>query len=152
MGGDATRKRDKIGMKLYLEKLNPEEWSTLSQSAHKIVYGKDRSPDLDRIDFALLVRNDREPCGFATIDEVEKRSVYMQDGGAFPSTEKTLFAVKGYMMIINFLKEKYDFITTHISNKNLKMLRLALSAGFIVMGVEVHKGQILLNCQWERAA
>ncbi len=138
-------------MNLYLERLTPDEWSTMSQSAHKIVYGKDRAPDLDRIDYAILIRNDSEPCGFATIDEVEKRSAYMQDGGAFPSAEKTVFAVKGYVMIVNYLKEKYDYITTHISNKNLRMLKLALSAGFVVMGVEVHKGQILLNCQWERA-
>ncbi len=122
----------------------------MSESAHMVVYGKERKADLDRIDFALLVRNDRDPCGFSTIVEVSKESAYMQDGGAFPSAAKSVLSVKGYMLIINWLKERYKYITTHIPNRNFPMLKLALAAGFMVMGVEVHQNVIYLNCQWER--
>lgn len=137
-------------MNYYLEKISPEEWSKLSSAAHKISFSHERSPDVDRIDYALLVRNDSELCCYATIIELDKDSVYMQHGGSFPNAAKGVVSVKGYFMFTNWLKEHYQTISTRIFNKNHPMLKLALAADLDPVGMDVMNGMVFLNCLWER--
>lgn len=137
-------------MNYYLDKIAPDEWSKLSSAAHKISFSHERSPDVDRIDYALLVRNDSELCCYATIIEIDKDSAYMQHGGSFPNAAKGVISVKGYFMFTNWLKERYESISTRIWNKNHAMLKLALAAGIEISGMEVVNGMVFLNCMWTR--
>lgn len=111
-------------MNLYLEKVLPEKWAEVSQVTHRLSFGYERTPDMDRIDYALVVTNDNEPCCYATIIELDKESVYMQHGGAFPNVQKQVYTVKGYFMFINWLKEQYHSISTRILNTNVPMMKL----------------------------
>lgn len=137
-------------MNLFLNKLDPEEWKKMSPLAHQISFGRDRDPEMDRIDYVLLVNNDREPCCYATIIELDKESVYMQHGGSFPSVAKGVYTVKGYFMFLNWLKERYETISTRILNTNIAMLKLAFAAGLIVNGMDMSEGYIFLNLIWNK--
>lgn len=136
-------------MNLSLEILSKEEWKPMSELAHKISFGKDRPSEMDRIDYAMLIKNESDPCCYATLIEIDRDSVYMQHGGAFPNVEKSVYTVKGYFMFINWLKEQYKCISTKILNKNVAMIKLALSAGLEIIGVEFNDGDIFLNLMWK---
>lgn len=138
-------------MNMALEKLSPEQWSQLSRSAHKVSFGWDRDPEQDRINYALLVHNEKEPCCYATIIELDATSAYMQHGGAMPHIAKGVYTVKGYMMLINHLKKNYSCISTKILNTHSAMLKMALAAGLEVTGLDVVDGcDIFLILSWRK--
>lgn len=126
-------------MTFTLDVLPKEDWAVLSKSAHEYSFNEAREPDMDRIDYAIVVKADQELACYATIIELDKESAYMQHGGSFPAVEKNVGTVRGYVMMINYLKEHYKNVSTKIWNKNKAMLKLSMAAGFEVIGVGVHK-------------
>jgi hypothetical protein len=135
---------------LHLEKLLPDAWKNVTREAHMISFGIDRDPDMDRIDYALFVRNDSDPCCYSTIIEIDKLSVYMQHGGAMPNVAKGVYTVRGYLMMINWLKENYSTISTRILNTNIPMIKCAMAAGLLVNGVEINDGETFLSLLWKK--
>jgi hypothetical protein len=134
-----------------LETLSPVGWRELSKNAHLATFGVDRDPDQDRVNYALLVHNDKVPCSYATIIELDSKTAYMQHGGAFPSVAKTVHTVKSYVMMTDYLKSRYDIVSTKIQNKNLPMLKLALAAGLEINGLEISEGKdVFLILKWEK--
>jgi hypothetical protein len=51
---------------------------------------------------------------------------------------KGVYTVKGYLMMMKFLRENYQRASTRIRNSNIPMLKLAMSAGFLVNGIDAH--------------
>jgi hypothetical protein len=136
---------------LSLEKLPPEKWAELSKSAHLATFGTDRDPAQDRINYALLVHNQEAPCSYSTIIELDSKSAYMQHGGAFPNVAKSVWTVKSYVLMTNYLKERYETVSTKIFHKNTAMLKLAMAAGLSVSGLEVVDGHdIFLILSWRK--
>lgn len=135
-----------------MDKLSPSEWSKVSQNAHMAGFGELREPDVDRIDYALFVHDGGKPCAYVTIDETEKTIAYMHFGAAFPGTRGTVWAVKCYMMAVNYLKERYEIIHTHTKNYNLPVIKMALAAGFLIIGTKTYHGEVSLTLCWERPA
>lgn len=126
-----------------------EDWKTFfAEEAHALVFAEKRSPELDRIDFALLlVDKEDSPVAFVTCREQDEESLYMQYGGAMPLNKKTYGVSRGYEQMIEFVQRnpKYKRLATRIGNENIPMLRLAMGVGFRVVGVTTHKGDVLLE-------
>lgn len=134
-----------------IHRLAADEWNHLSESAHMICFKEVRPPDFNTCDFALLVTDENDvPVSYATILEIDKKSAYMQHGGAFPSVAKTVHVARSYHLIMAYLKENYTCISTRILNKNKAMLKLAMSADLIINGLDVVLGEIFLNHFWVR--
>ena len=134
-------------MNRYVERLSPEQWDLFSKNAHKFSFNLDRPENMNRISFALLVHDDRAPCCYMTIIELDKKSVYLQHGGSFPGAVEgglNQAPAKGYYMIIDYLSENYEFASTKVLNTNQKMLKLHFSAGFIVTGTDTRDGETFL--------
>lgn len=133
-------------MKICLEIVNPSDWAKLSENAHKFSFGIERPADMDRLSFALITRKDSgELLSYATLIELDKDSVYMQHGGAFPEAEKSVLALRSYLMMINYLKEEYKHVATRIWNQRKAMLKLAWAAGFTITGLDTDlEGNIFL--------
>lgn len=126
-------------MNLHLEVLSKEDWAKISESAHLYSFGAERPSEMDRISYALLVRKDTELACYATIIELDAESAYMQHGGNFPEVHGSPLTLRGYLMMTNYMKEKYKNVSTRIWNKNKAMLKLAWAAGFTVVGCELNK-------------
>ena len=137
-------------MKFVLNKLSPQEWSKMSEDVHKLTFDKVRPASFDRINFALFVHDGQKPCGFATIIEQDKAHAYMQEGGGFPGTVKSIIAVKVFFMIINWLKINYTTISCQTKNHNLPMIKMALAAGFLISGTELNEGNLYLKLLWKK--
>lgn len=139
-------------MNLIVERITLEQWNEIAEDAHLTCFNEIRKKEMNTFDFAIVTRNEKELCTYATCIEMDKDSVYMQHGGAFPNVARGVYTVKGYLMTLSLLKETYRRASTRIQNINIPMLKLALAAGFLVNGVDNFDGEIFLHLRNEFGA
>lgn len=130
---------------MYVRKFEKEAWKQISKEIHAYSFGEKLEPDEETISFALMAVKNDEPQSYCTIIELDKNTCYMQHGGALPASQGTINVAKSYAMMVLWIKEKYPRITTRIKNDNIKMIKLALSAGFVIIGVEMYEDGIFLS-------
>lgn len=119
------------------------EWKMYSEHAHLAVFGELRPKEMDRIDFCIVIEKENLPMSYATIRELDSETAYMQYGGAFPSSEKSVKAFDCYILTISELKKKnYKRISTLIENKNIPMIKFALKCGFLIVGIRTFENKI----------
>lgn len=127
-------------------RLSPAEWQGFSENAHLIAFGKKKSVDQERIDYALVATSDGgELIGYVTVKEMDAETVYWQFGGAFPPGRGSPRAWTGYKALLDWTASRYKRMTTLIENTNVPMLKLAMHAGLRVIGVRNYKGEVLLE-------
>ena len=127
-------------------KYNLEEWNKIAHDAHLACFGEFRDPSFNRYDYVLCAfKEDGSICAYASIIELDAESAYMQHGGAFPTVEGTVMVLKSYRKILDNLRSKYKRASTKISNYNLRMLKMALNEGFIIIGVDCHSDGTFLH-------
>lgn len=134
-------------MNVEVEYIAGREWARFAPDAHKAVFSETLPPEYDRIDFALLAvdKEQARPVAYLTARELDKESVYLKHGGAFDPLKGTFHSLAVYLSLLNWLKEKYARITTLVENTNSVYLRLALAAGFTIIGIRNFKGSILVE-------
>ena len=131
---------------IHVDLITKETWKEhFSANAHKIAFAEIKDPEIDRIDFALIVADDDKAMGYLTCREFDADTIYWQFGGAFPGTKDTSLSWRGYQAFVEWCRPRYKRITTLIENTNLVMLKMAMKVGFRVCGVRVFKGDILLE-------
>lgn len=128
-----------------LERLSPANWFDFSVGAHRVVFGEEKDPSTDRIDYALLAVDAEKPVAYITCRELDSETIYWQFGGAFPGTRGTAVSFRAYLLFIAYAKAHYKRVATLIENTNLVMLKMAMKVGFRIMGVRLFKGQVLLE-------
>lgn len=129
-----------------IHELSPQEWGSLSEDAHKVVFQKNLSRDSDKVSFALLYGNGEKPMGYLTCIDMGNQVVYLKYGGVFPA-----FRGKGYPM--KLLNEAFKSIKargfsemyTLIENTNQVMIRIYLALNFVIRGVIQRNGQTLVE-------
>lgn len=122
-----------------------EHWKQYSENAHLIAFNETGYSEIERCDYALMVVDNDEPLMYATIKELDAMSGYMQRGGAFPSAKGSTKSYRAFELILDFLKERYPYVTMRVENKNLPMLKFAMKAGFIIDGISYFKNKIYLE-------
>lgn len=128
--------------------MDHETWSReWSEMAHKISFEEARPKEMDRIDFALLMINplNERPGGYCTVRELDRDSVYLQYGGSFPETEKTISVAVLYSAMIDWLRERYQRVTTLVSNQNVGYLKLCMKYGFRIIGVRCFQNEVFVE-------
>lgn len=128
-----------------LVKYCPEEWLDFSEMVHSLVFNESRSKDIARFDFVLAVWDQMIPVGYVHCREMDRDSIYIGYGGAFPDVRGSGKSLEGFSMILDFLKKDYKRASMLIENNNIKMLKLALNAGFKVIGLRNAEGDIFLE-------
>lgn len=128
-----------------VRKLTKEEWSSLSENAHRAMFKENRPASMDRIDYALIVEDETGICGYVTARELDSEAVYWQYGGAFPGTHSSMKAFAYYGDFIDWTRQRYKRITTLVENTNVRYLKLAMHYGFRIIGCRTFKGTILVE-------
>ena len=130
-----------------VQKIHKDDWATAAADAHLIVFSEKKKPEMDRIDFALVVESEHEiPLQYATCRELNAESLYLQYGGSFPGTKGTIKSHRCFEEMHTWAREQsYKRVSFLVENSNLAMLKLALTAGFLITGVRNHQGGILLE-------
>jgi RimJ/RimL family protein N-acetyltransferase len=120
-------------------------WDSVSSEAHKEVFGKNDLEGIEGVDYVLAVLEGESILGYVTVIEENKRVAYWQLGGILPENRAKPAMYRAYKMLIEWTLERYLKITTRIENTNTAMLRMAMKAGFVIQGVRVWDGKILLE-------
>jgi hypothetical protein len=128
-----------------VERLTPEQWQQLSGYAHEAVFGKKKDPFAERISYAWLVIEDEKPAAYITVLELDADTAYWQFGGAFPWAWNSRRVTKSYDLCIQAQEKLSKRFATRIENTNTPMLKLALSRGFVPVGIRTYQGSILLE-------
>jgi len=124
-----------------VEKLSANKFAEIARNAHLSCFNEDRPDEFNRYDYALVCHRDHEALtAYATILEHDADSAYMQHGGTF--SDNGMLTVKSYLLMIAWLKAHYPVITTRIFNDNIPMLKLALTAGLRIHGIEYYKESV----------
>ncbi len=125
--------------------ISPEMWKQhFADNAHRIAFDKRLSPEKERIDFALLAVKDGCPGGYMTCRELNADRVYLQFGGVFPPHKGTVHVFSGYLQLIDWVSDRYKVLETCIENTNKVMLKMAMKAGFLIIGIRHYNGVTLL--------
>jgi len=120
-----------------------DEWQEYSKQFHALVFNNSDFSDIENIDFACVVFDKDTAIGFSTMRVLDKYHVYMQYGGTLDKSNYT--NLKGYLKLIEALKDNFLNITTLIENNNKSMIKLAMKAGFEIIGIRYKKGSIYLE-------
>ncbi len=141
------------GSNLKAIRIDKQDWQKLSESAHAIAFNDFKPADFERIDFAIIVEDEKtfEPLGYCVCREHDAKSLYLQFGGAFRGARGTSLSFKAYVVGLEWCKARYPRIVTKIGNDNAVMLKFAAKAGFLIVGVNNYNGTILLEHQLEAA-
>lgn len=138
--------------RIQVDQLFPDEWRVLSESAHQAMFDEKRPSTMDRIDYALVLKDEAGLVGYCTCRELDDESVYWQYGGAFPGTHSSPKAVEAYTVLVSWAHAKYKRITTLVENDNVRYLKLAMHAGFRIIGCRMFGGKILVELLNEKVA
>lgn len=132
-----------------ISRLDPEQWSSFSEDAHRACFSELRPAYTDRIDYAILAHDphSRGILGYTTVRELDHESVYWQFGGVFDNIAKGPIVYKVYLTLIEYMRKKYKRISTLVENSNVSYLKLAMKAGFRIIGVRMFKGVVLVELQ-----
>lgn len=137
---------------MIIKKIDPEPWSRISENVHRACFGTYLPISRNRIDYALLVIDGKldVPLGYVTVRETDEKTAYWQFGGAFPGPKGTARVFRGYMALLDWMRaSRYELVTMKIVNTNTSMLRMALKAGFQIVGTKIHGGHTLVECEKE---
>lgn len=128
-------------------RVSSEEWrDKYAANARLSVFGEILNPDEERIDYALLVTQDKELVIYTTFKELSKVHVYMCFGGSFPNARGKSSLVRGaFLSMLEHSYKTYNEITFHTKNTNYPMQKLSMHAGFLVVGLTYTDKNILLE-------
>lgn len=134
-------------MRFVVKKITPIMWENLSSHAKIISFNEISHPHSDRIDYALLIVDEKSetPAGFMTIKEMDCSTAYLQHGGAFPEHINSIHVFPQYMACIAELCRNYEHLWTRIENTNISMLKMAMKAGFRITGTFFHTPKLYLE-------
>lgn len=131
-----------------ITKVDKDMWAEVSGTFHEAVFGDKFDDGQERVDFGLLASTHADKLiGYATCREEDSRVVYMQYGGALPEARQTTNVWYAYNQLVKYLAERYPTITTRIENTNKPMIRMAMRVGFLITGVRMWDGKVLLELQ-----
>lgn len=126
--------------------ISAEQWAKVSEEVHSTVFGKTRPASDDRITFALATQHDDgTPIAYITGQERGSGTLYIQYGGAFPDSKATTLIWKSFQEALYYCKIHYKRVALLVENTNSSMIRLALKAGFKIIGTRTFEGAIYLD-------
>ncbi len=134
-------------MKPTVEMYSAKDWAGLAEKAHLICFKEHKPADIDRIDFSLIVRDEKfNLCGYITCREHDAETLYWQFGGTFPGTKGSFNSWVCYEACRDWARARsYKRITTLIENENTVMLKMAMKLGFRIFGIRFYNGKVLLE-------
>lgn len=131
---------------MIVKRVEKDNWNTLSEDAHGVVFGEKMPRDLPRYDYALVCENaERRLVSYATVRELDAESVYWQYGGVFPAFRKTPKSFEAFSMQVDWCLERYKRLSFLVENDNKAMLRMAAKKDFMITGVRTFKNLVLLE-------
>jgi RimJ/RimL family protein N-acetyltransferase len=118
-----------------------------SENAHKAVFAKIKPAYMDRIDYALLLVDEKfnTILGYIACRELDHETVYWQFGGGPTDLRGKGKGTECLEAVLEWAIPKYKRVTFFVENENYPMLGLAMKFGFKIIGIKNHKSSVLLE-------
>ena len=131
--------------------IEPRIWKTMAADAHLSVFKEQWDAELETIDFAMLMvlQSSDTAVSYATVQEMDDKSVYLQYGGVFPDFKGTMISYRSFHQMIERLKQDYKKITTFVENTNYSMLKFYMKENFKITGIRFFGDLTLLENNYE---
>lgn len=127
------------------KKLPKEHWALLARNSNIAVFGEQMDPKDERIDFTYVALEDDKMVGFVSCQERDADSLYIQYGGLVKPKQGQGFGSEGFPNLLAMIASEYQRVGLLVENTNMPMLKMALGAGFLVIGMRNFKGKVLLE-------
>jgi RimJ/RimL family protein N-acetyltransferase len=136
----------------FIKQITKDEWKLFSENAHCAIFEKHKNSNLEKCDFAILFYENEKslPLGFITCKELDSETLYYQYGGLFKDFRGKGFSTDLFKEISRWCHEKYKYVGFRVENTNLPMLKLAMNAGYKIVGIRNFHNYILLEHLLER--
>jgi hypothetical protein len=128
-----------------LVRYTPSEWKAFSSTAHLIAFDEVMHPEDERISFALLVVDGDVPVAYATCLELSSHIVHLSTGGVMPNIKGSTKSHLTHKAVVDYLKERYEVITTRTLNTNHVMVKFCLKQGFNIIGARLFLNKLYLD-------
>lgn len=125
------------------------QWDLVSEGIHAVIFGEIRPASLNRYDFTLSVWDESTPVGYISFRETDSESVYISYGGIMPESRNSEKSKKAFLLILEQIRETYKRANMLVENTNIFMLKKALNAGFIPVGITNYCGQTYVDLRME---
>jgi len=126
--------------------IGEKDWKQLSEAAHIAVFERRKPKELERIDFALVAdAEENDPIAYVTCKELDAKTVYWQYGGMFKDYRGKGEAILAIKALMEWCHDKYDYIGCRVENTNLPMLKTAMNAGFLIVGIRMFNQGVFLE-------
>lgn len=135
-------------MKADVIRYSPDQWFAYAESAHRLVFKRERAAWLDRISFALLAVWRDEAVGYVTCRETDGESLYWQYGGTMDEW-RGLASVRAFQALLDYTRDHYRRCTTYVKNDNIGYIHMLMKMGFRVIGVRCFEKEIFLELAQE---
>lgn len=136
-----------------IEFIDKTTWvKDFSEAAHLLTFRMLKPASWDRIDFAMLaVDDDGSYLGYAVCSERDSSTLFWQFGGLLPGSKSEGRAKEVMKCLLECARAKYTRLGFLVENDNLPMMKVAMDAGFRIVGLRSFKGFILLEhlLEWE---
>jgi len=118
--------------------------------AYKAVFGFDPPSEIKNslFDKAFLVIDEEKdsPIIYATVKQTTEKSLFIEFGGSFPSYKLSPKVRKAFFLLCKTFKEAGSTYTSLSTlNNNISMQKLALSAGFMPMGMNISNHGLMID-------
>lgn len=128
-----------------VEKISPQAWKSIGAKAHQLAFGEGRPTGQERLDFALLVLEDDTILGYMTCRELDAVTLQWLYGGVIGKSHACL-TWRGLRAAIHWCKAAgYEKLLSIVENTNRAMLKLELTLGFLIFGLRMHAGHVLVE-------
>lgn len=129
-----------------------DDWRETAPLAHICVFDKVIGPDLERVDFALVVGDKQTPHGYITVKEHDGQTAYLQRGGLFEQVRGKGLSEPQFLECLDwFWGRGFTKVFFNVKNDNIPMIKLGLNTGFKISGMRQFKQELLLEMMIERS-
>jgi hypothetical protein len=115
-------------------KLTKSQFDEMLADTHTCVFGGELPLDFFRYDCAYVLSEQKDFIGYALVREMSGEDVELSYGGLVEEHRSKDTKNYFYGVLGRAKEDGYKFAHIQVKNDNLKMLRLALSVGFLVTG------------------
>lgn len=131
----------KIVLEPKAEIISKISWEPLRDKVHQDCFGKDFLDDYKAYHFVVAVKDEAgEIVSYTQVKELDGESAYMTFGGTVAKHRNQGSGYKNFGAMVNVLKQKYKFVGVTTKTTNVGMIKLALNAGFLIIGMRLING------------
>lgn len=117
------------------------DWEHIREAIHHDVFGNEFLDEYHAYHFVVAVTDkDNQLVSYSQVKELDGESAYMTFGGTVSKHRNQGSGYVNFGAMVDMLKGKYKYVGVTTKTTNIGMIKLALNAGFVIIGMRSING------------